>query len=169
MADRTAFQFRLHACPPEEVADFFALIDDLGLSTDPGPWSTTPSTAITLGETYSNYETRCGSVDEWANEVAQAAPNACWEMWEDPKYEWLGDYACFTPGLGLYRAQCDADGVPQFSAEQIRTALADTDPDALERLLGGPWDDEIATHARPHDAAPVVVNRPTEEDSDADQ
>ena len=141
MGDRTNFQVQVLGCPREERAVFFDLVDDLDLADDwCPPWPRGPVERIYLAQDYVAHETSCGVVDEWATRLAESAPNAVWSAWEDPAYEWLGNYACHVPGLGLWVTECDANGAATYTSAEVR-ALAGTRD--LERLLGTPWLDAL--------------------------
>lgn len=77
-----------------------------------------------IGERYMDPEMSCGSADEYAGNLMEAAPGASFVLWEDPAYQWLGDLRAYAPDLGLFAAQCDADGNPTLMPGQIREAVA---------------------------------------------
>lgn len=115
MSDRTSWQMRIVACPDKtELARLRDILDEYvyGLS-DP----------LTVPAELSEDEVVCGTVGELTQPIVEAAPGATWIMWEDPKYEWLGDVAVYTPELGLYTQACDSDGNPVFTDLEIESVL----------------------------------------------
>lgn len=142
MSDRTHLQLQILHCPPDQLRKVHAVIEysicDLADDED-----------VELGETYEVEETVCGTADEIAAKLQQDAPDAAWLCWEDPKYEWLGKLHRYTPELGLWSRECDANGTPLFVAEevlqftrnpligmqQLRLALGLAHEQALETLL----------------------------------
>ena len=63
------------------------------------------------------------------------------ELHQDPKYEWDGDYFGNVPDLGTFTSSCDPDGNPHLAAHEI-DKLIDQLPtlaalvDALEAASG---------------------------------
>lgn len=71
---------------------------------------------------------------------------AVWfEVSEDPSSSREGERYSFTPSLGMFRATVNAQGDICVTEDRIRAALAaDEDPhEAIDMLLGGPWDAEL--------------------------
>lgn len=79
---------------------------------------------VTVGDRYLNPDMSCGSADTYADNLMEAAPGASFVLWEDPKYEWLGDLRAYAPDLGPYAAECDANGTPVLSPGEIRDVVA---------------------------------------------
>lgn len=126
MSDRTYFQMLVHHCPPEQIGTLSAaIVDHVDLTGYPGPADVPAALAEACWPVqFSQEEANCGLVDEIDTAaLIAAAPEACWEMWEDPKYEWLGDWAAYHPATGLLRAECGADGNPVLNAFQARCLL----------------------------------------------
>jgi hypothetical protein len=132
MGDRTYFQLKVHACPEEQLDALAVALNPVGdgcwlLTTlhgdedqverindasGPFPWEL----AID--------EVSCGWVDEIdTDELVAAAPGAIWELWEDPKYEWLGHWLGYSPATGVISGECDADGVLQVDLAEGRSIL----------------------------------------------
>lgn len=135
MADRTYFQLVVADCPRHQAQTVLDIIDEFDLGLD----SCGDITELALGEAYTANEIRCGSTEEIAEQLAETAPNASWECWEDPKYEWLGALVRFTPNLGLFTHDCDADGLARFTPKEVASlaVLPDTvDEPARARELG---------------------------------
>lgn len=122
MGDRTSFQITIYECAPDKVADVLGILDDYGLGTD---WVTdhasSPHTELVLGQQYNTHEVTCGSAGEIAGSLNTVG--ATYECWEDPAYEWLGEYHAYIPGLGHFSGECDANGTVQvISSTLIRLA-----------------------------------------------
>lgn len=119
MGDRTWLQVVIHDCPPKQAQAVLEVFDDYGIH--PGDDVTVPDGRLALGTTYVNEEILCGSAQEIAARLQVDAPECAWELWEDPKLEWLGDLWRYTPMLGAWTAQCSSQGTPVFSADHIRS------------------------------------------------
>jgi hypothetical protein len=69
----------------------------------------------------------CGTAaDVDTDAMIKAAPGATWEFWEDPKYEWLGDWHGYTPSAGELGGDCDSDGNVVIDARAALATLAAT-------------------------------------------
>lgn len=86
------------------------------------------------------------------------------EVTEEPSPGAEGERYAFTPVLGLFSAVMSVHGDVLVPEERLRSALArvgvaaraeDTLADALEELLGIPWDDELETFRAAGEGAPV--------------
>ena len=82
------------------------------------------------------YEHSVGALDEIAeilNEVQRDLDNAfAFRVWEDPKYEWDGQWAGWIPGLGTSGGLCDGNGSTHVEVSELRK-LAD---EARQRRRG---------------------------------
>lgn len=85
----------------------------------------------TLTGLWSDDEARLDAHDEIAGALIAAMPGIAFAIWNDPKYEYLGGISLYTPELGVYSADCDADGNVVKTAHEIVTFLG--------RFLGEPW------------------------------
>lgn len=119
MSDRTPLQLQILDCPLSQVQAVIDLVDQMGLHLEHVSDGQAADDHLGLGLTYMNDQTRCGSAQEIAQHLQQVAPDASWQVWEDPKYEWLGTLFRFTPALGLFAANCDAAGTPVFTDERV--------------------------------------------------
>lgn len=137
MGDRTGLTVTIYDCPKDQVGAVLLALEEYHLELD----------ELTLGEVYQEYEVYCGSSDELAAVLVNTAPGASWEVYEDPKYEWLGSINRYTPALGRWSAACDSEGSAVFNAEQVLKLMADLGPDApiskLREALGGSWEDAL--------------------------
>lgn len=134
MADRTCFQLRVAHCPAGEVSEILDIIDAYDLGCEDAA-----DGVLVIGTTYLGPEVRCGSAEDIATSLQERAPGASRECWEDPKYEWMGRLFRFTPELGLFDKDCDADGVARFTPHDMRSLLIlpnTLDKPARARALG---------------------------------
>jgi Protein of unknown function (DUF3145) len=155
MSDTTNLQLTVHAAPPEQHQAVLKAINAYGLGQD---WaSVAPAdgfTELELGVQYTDGLGVVGHASQLAAELIDAAPGASFIVWEDPAYEWLGTVCAYTPELGAYEAESDANGVPQLSGAAILTLLdaveratpqatvADVRA-AIDRATGKPWFDAL--------------------------
>ncbi|WP_181273658.1 hypothetical protein [Brevibacterium oceani] len=139
MSDRTHVQLIVHDCPPDQAAAVLSIIDQHDLHLEYVEDGQPADGQLGLGLTYMDPEVVCGSAQLIAQELEQSAPGASWEVWEDPKYEWLGDLYRFTPTFGPWTANCDAEGTPVFTPDEVHrlAVLPNTvDEPARARALG---------------------------------
>lgn len=130
MSDRTCLQVSFAACPQRHVLPVLQLLDDYQLNPEAQP---RPGAAeLLLDEGYRNVEVRCGSADQVAAALREL-DGVVFYLWEDPKYEWLGDVHIEVPDAGSFDANCDAAGQPLFTAAEAKARLSAPDPD---RALG---------------------------------
>ncbi|WP_137811168.1 hypothetical protein [Gordonia sp. GAMMA] len=118
MADRTCFQLRIANCPAGEVSEILDIIDEYDLGGEDAA-----DGVLVIGTTYLGQEIRCGSAEDIATSLQERSPGASWECWEDPKYEWMGRLFRFTPELGLFGTDCDADGVARFTPQDVHSLV----------------------------------------------
>lgn len=142
MGDRTCGQVTIYACPPDQVNAVLDVLDQYGLYE--GDWEGTyprePLTSLTLGEMYGDNQMSCGAADDIAAVLTDVAPGAAFEVSEDPYADWLGSLNRYTPSLGHWSAECDANGQPQFSGDVILSWLdAHLSRAEIEDRLGIPW------------------------------
>ena len=129
MADRTPIEVRVFACPVECARTVVDVLDEHGLL----PQSSASGVELCRG--YMRAEIPVGSSEE----IAAALPrSSAWQVWEDPKYEHLGQVFLHHPDLGVFRAECDAYGRAVFSGDEVDQFVARTGDDrvALGRLTG---------------------------------
>lgn len=138
MADRTAVQLKIPDCPPEQVSAVLEIIERRGLHLEFVEDGQPNDDQLRLDLVYMDHEISCGSAVQIAQELRQKAPDASWEVSEDPAYEWLGDIHRFTPALGMWSTDSAADGEPVFTAEKINCILAEgrIHPERIDEKLG---------------------------------
>lgn len=132
MGDRTHGAVTVFACPPEKVNIVTNAIEEFICET---------KGVLHLGETYSYEEVNLGTVDDLSSVLLDKVPECVFIMSEDPKYEFLGTLGIYTPELGWFSADCDADGNPVFNSRAIMDMVntSTLTPEAL----GIPWLDAV--------------------------
>lgn len=165
MSDRTYFQFNVAYCPADQMVALAAAIEKLqvlfpnrltetSVPGDPnaacvnGEWLRLADDLTWDPESWDIHEEEapcglvCESEDAFA-EIAAAAPGAVWQAWTDPRYEWEGQMAGYSPDTGLFFCPCDSTGRVTRTADQasaeLRNELA-SGADA-DRLLAALWPD----------------------------
>lgn len=139
MGDYTALQIAIYDCPEHEVATVMGILENYGLDEGWDVRSSSSLSELRLGEEYVVNDAPCGSSDDLAAALT-AAPGTSYEVWEDPKYEWLGSLNRYTPTLDHWGAECDANGQPQFEVDQILRWVDEAEGLAdLKVKLGVPW------------------------------
>lgn len=122
MSDRTYLALSVYECPTSQAQAILDIIEtfDLSIGYDD---ETSDDEGLALGALYSVGSVPCGSASEIAHHLMQVAPDTSWEVREDPAYEWLGSIHRFTPTLGMFAAQCDAEGEPVFTAREVQLLI----------------------------------------------
>ena len=93
MGDRTPIEVIVYSCPPERVNAVLEVFEEFGLGDKSGfPATPVPGPSdqrsLELGRGYIHSDISVGS----SAEIAAALPaEAAWKVWEDPKYEHLGE------------------------------------------------------------------------------
>lgn len=129
MGDRTALQVIVHDAHPDEVSAIFEALEQY-----------TQVTTIELGDVMLIEEASCGSSDELASALASEAPQSCFTIWEDPKYDWLGSLNMIHRDLGTFTAECDSNGFAQFTEETVHKIVADQPGEhTLNLATGRTW------------------------------
>lgn len=161
MGDRTSMTAIIHDCPPEKAGDVLDAMEEYYHQADETPDESDKDTLV-LGDPYVTYETYVGNSSELASALSDIE-GVAFEVWEDPKYEWLGTLHLHTPALGSFSADCDSGGGAYFPASTIWEWLdADHSPESIADFVG-------KTHRDALDALvpdETVLHRPTEEDAD---
>lgn len=143
MGDRTPIEVRIYSCPPERVGTVLAVFEEFRLEREFGPLDATHNPAgsgpaLELGRGYIRGEISVGSSEE----IATALPTeAAWMVWEDPAYEHLGQVHMNHPDLGVFVADCDAQGHPVWTSDELDRLVQRTDGDRvrLGHLTGRTW------------------------------
>lgn len=143
MGDTTYLQMKVKSADPRVLqaaaAEFGILAWDISTSYDDAP------RFKSLGG-----QCGCGAARELASvldkltyedpetgELTALDPSTfAYYVWEDPKYEWLGELWVHVPGFKDFGCECDSNGTPQLDADLIADLIAEaTDLDALKAAL----------------------------------
>lgn len=144
MGDRTPIEVIVYSCPPGRVNAVLKVFEEFGLGDQSGfPATPVPDPSdqrsLKLGRGYIHSDISVGS----SAEIAAALPaEAAWKVWEDPKYEHLGEVHLNHPDLGVFVADCDAQGRPVFTNEEVDRLIERTDADRVQlgHLTGRTWE-----------------------------
>jgi len=143
MGDTTSAQITVYACPPEQVAAVLNVFNEYGFEPGGFAWSPHYDTKmLTLGERAGISEVSCGCSDEISSALMNSAPGVAFEVWEDPKYEWLGSLNVHIPGRGHFGAECDSNGIPQFTPDAIRAIIRKESLEEREKALGAGFESD---------------------------
>lgn len=132
--DRTGVHLFFYGCPAEqtwalaEVIATYQLTENWGPSfalarpgvfeeVGPSPWAMgylEPATE------YRGVEVAVGAADEIAEILRTHSPGACWDVWEDPQGEWMGERYIHDPDLGTWCHECDSNGRPRYQPDEVR-------------------------------------------------
>lgn len=123
MGDYTPMQVIIYDCPPHRVNAVLDILDDHGLDENWSSRGYAENKRLSLGTTYGESEARGDESEEVAARLIEAAPEATFVAWTDPKYEWLGSLVAYAPDLGEFASDCDAEGQPQFTAQGMARLL----------------------------------------------
>jgi len=170
MGDRTNLQVFIYDCPSARVRAVLDIIDEYQLQLD---WlGAADDDRIHLGRVYGSHSA-CGEDSrDIASALIATAPEVCFDTWTDPAYDWLGAGTRYTPELGRFDYESDAEGNAVFSADEIAGALASGGVDGVRRILGQSWSavlkamsDALPPPSKDHDGGrPVVADPEREED-----
>lgn len=136
MGDRTNASITIYSCPLEQVHTVLGIIDNEFGENDYGDYNGRQG-VLDLGGTVGAWEVSCGTTNSVAV-LMKEAPGAAYLTNEDPYADWLGGLYAYTPELGIYSAECDANGIPQFTATNVRAIIQMT-PEEQAIALGEPW------------------------------
>ena len=147
MGDRTAFQCTIDACPEDQREAVREILDEYADHID---WTRRLPRELAMGQPYTAHEVSCGTAQEIAGSLVDAAPGVSFTLWEDPAYQWLGDVYAHTPELGMFHAECDANGNPVYSPAQVADMIREATSRVpgisaadlateVGKAMGGPW------------------------------
>lgn len=128
MADRTPVQAFIYSCPPERVRQVRRVLAWHGLDSEyeaAHPRSRDPENTVVLGAAYWSAEEVLGTAADVAAELIAGAPEVAFLVWEDPKYEYLGEVHAHTPGSDVFQASCDAEGRPVWNNDAVMRMVAE--------------------------------------------
>lgn len=138
MSDRSAFTLVIYDCPDtQEQRQIAQIASREGLSEYYS--GTVPDGAsLVFGEAVGYHEMSMEAYRELGQEIAEKAPGATFECWNDPKYEYSGMLFMYAPGLGAFIHASQEDGSLSFAADEVDRAL-EMQPDERAKFLGKPW------------------------------
>lgn len=151
MADTTHGQLIIIHAPEHERARIIEVLANHDASLDER--AVAPADVLQLGETYLMHDLRCGNAEVIADLLVERAPDTVFTCWEDPTDQWLGTIHVVVPGLGRWTNDCDNEGTPLFTLDQLlqiekmpsdrrREELGLDWFEAIERLVDEPEDDD---------------------------
>lgn len=159
MTDRTYMQLEILECPPWNVGTVIDLLNEHGFGPHTDLHDALPLNSLLVKEE--------ASVGTLIYELApRLAPLCSFSGWEDPKYEFPGAGVIHIRGLDeqTFTFLCFAEGQPVFTADEIRSAVAN---DRLSSLLGTEHLDRAADLAAQFEG--VTLTRTTDDESETDQ
>jgi hypothetical protein len=131
----------VYGCPDDQRQAVLDVIQSERLSEDSQP----TVDELVLGERYGIDETQLDRYAEIAGILMTRAPGATFVIWNDPKYEWLGGLMAYAPDLGAWSHDCDAEGTPVFSYQEVVDILKmDRDSGYIRQHIGEPWMERLA-------------------------
>ena len=129
MSDRSALSIRIYQADPAKAEELKAYIVD--------EWSPSEGTDL-LKDLFVVPEVSLGSADGVHDDLIRIDNTAVFAVWQDPKYEFMGDLVMHHPALGTFSAESDATGSPRPSYEKVVALGVDT-------AFGRAWFDAIAS------------------------
>lgn len=129
MSDRSALSIRIYQADPAKVEELKDYVVD--------EWSPAEGTDL-LKDLFVVPEVSLGCADGVHDDLIRIDNTAVFAVWQDPKYEFMGDLVVHHPALGTFSAESDATGSPRPSYEKV-VALG------VETAFGRAWFDAIAS------------------------
>jgi hypothetical protein len=125
MSDRTPVQLTIYACPPDNVAEVVSLLtDDEDNDTfdniDYG--GEIPTDRLITGRQYTADEMVVGHAGTLAADLIELG--VTFQMVEEPKYEWDGEWYVNVPGIDSASLGCSGEGTPHVAVHEIDGAIA---------------------------------------------
>lgn len=148
----TQLTLYLLAVPAGKERAVYDVIVDNDLGVDYG-MGRPPVGELLINSAYTDVEISAGTLDTWASALAETG--ATFLAWEEPDYEFLGDYFANTPELGLFAASCDANGSVVIEADELIKKVDEVD--TIEELRAWVKD---KTGARWQEALDELMKQP---------
>jgi hypothetical protein len=163
MGDSTYGQLYVYDLPEHQARAFYDVLVDDGLTP-----ADLRCAQVRLGDPGYQHGCSVGWMfdDAVPDALVAAAPDATWLGWEDPAAGHLGTLRMHAPGLGMFVADCDSEGMPVFSTDNMRAVAAD--PATVDRLVGTPWLTRIDDLRAALDRGPRTIAVPDPRDADDD-
>jgi hypothetical protein len=121
VSDRSSLQVLVYAVADEDRTAVSEILAAHDLRPD---WDGETSAPLVLGTCYGAHESPLGEVRELVHELLEQAPSAAFEAWQDPHPTADGEYLAHVPGVGMYFADCDAQGNPHADVTALTEHLA---------------------------------------------
>jgi hypothetical protein len=122
MSDRTSYTLKIYECPREAAAEVVEVIVDGDYPFDNIDWcEAIPTDRVLLGDPYTAQENSVGATADIASALTELG--VTFELFEDPKYDWDGDYTAHVPGLGTANLGCDGSGNVHVDVAAIDAAI----------------------------------------------
>lgn len=141
MGDRTPIEAIVYSCPPERVNALLEVFEEFGLGHEfVLPWRPSAGArqrqppAASAGSSYAAGTSTARSRPAPARRSPRhCPPTQHGRSGEDPKFEHLGEvHLNHHPDLGLFVADCDAQGRPVFTSDAIDRLVERTDADRVQ-------------------------------------
>lgn len=134
MSDRAALTVRIYRCDGLRRPSLREYVDD----------ELQPQLGDGFTEGAMVEEMVLGSVEKVMDILVGIDSSIAAAVWQDPKYEYLGDIQMVHPGLGRFVGDCGPEGVVVCTWDQVEQVLAHPvhpvpDAEALAWLYGEPW------------------------------
>jgi hypothetical protein len=127
-------QLRIHSAPAVELVPLLDLMREHGLC---GEYERGPAEVLTLGQVYRSRDAALGLCEEVAARLEEDAPNAVFELWQDPSWSTDGHYHAHVPKFGHFEAGCDAEGVPHVGVHDLIQRLSNSPGATLGDWMAG--------------------------------
>ncbi|MGQ4404393.1 hypothetical protein ACN6K4_006017 [Streptomyces hayashii] len=127
-------QLRIHAAPVGELVPLLDLMREHGLR---GEYERGSAEVLTLGQVYRARDAALGLCEEVAARLEEDAPNAVFELWQDPHWSADGHYHAHVPQFGHFEAGCDAEGVPHVGVHDLIQRLSNNPGATLGAWMAG--------------------------------
>ncbi|MER6195952.1 hypothetical protein ABT234_01045 [Streptomyces sp. NPDC001586] len=114
-------QLLVHSAPAGELVAVLDLMREHGLR---GEYERGLAEAPRLGQVYRAQDAALGLCEEVAARLGEGAPNAVFELWQDPHWSADGHYHAYVPQFGHFEAGCDAEGVPHIGVHDLVQKLS---------------------------------------------
>ena len=127
MGDRTYASITIYECAVRGEAEALLAVLSQELIADGASSDDLIVVATSEPVVFFNDQASCGTVEIIGNDLAKAAPHATFQLTEEPAYSHLGETFIHVPRLGVYRAECDPNGIPVFTMQEIMGWLETSD------------------------------------------
>ncbi|WP_331734148.1 hypothetical protein [Streptomyces sp. NBC_00829] len=127
-------QLRIHSAPAGELVPLLDLMREHGLR---GEYERGPAEVLTLGQVYRSRDAALGLCEEVAARLEEDAPNAVFELWQDPHWSTDGHYHAHVPQFGHFEAGCDVEGVPHVGVHDLIQRLSNSPGATLGDWMAG--------------------------------